>query len=655
MASPPDPADAALIYSGEMADDDSVTRRRTGRSTGTGPTLVVTEARTVPVIASPSQETFIPTHATGTPNPRRTEPDVRPHEEPEPVNHARAEGYTFGELIGKGGMGEVVAAQDERIGRGVAIKRMRSANPDAEQLTRFLREAKIQARLDHPAIVPVHELGTDEAGRPYFTMKRISGRTLADHMKEGASPQKLLRALIDVCLAIELAHSKSVVHRDLKPANIMLGDFGEVYVLDWGVARVLTEGTEQRKPVDDIDTLDDGTQTGAMLGTPGYMAPEMIKGEPALQPADVYALGAILFEVLSGQALHPRGTAALASTLQQPQVAPRRRTDKAIAPELDAICFAALSEEPLDRPSARAVAEKMQAYLDGDRDLERRRALAVEQLERARKSLAEGTAAGRSAAIQRAGRALALDPEWTEAADLVTALVTTPPETLPPELEASLEREERKLTTQRSRAAFTALVSLFAFWAVWPLLGVEHWSWLIGTYVALALHAFYVYRGIKTGKVNIWVGLASALVFCVLASRVAGLFVVTPVLMCGTLLGFTSSSLFTKHRWLAPVWATAAFLIPCALEWTGVMPTSWWIGLHEIGSRSSIFAWDGPTAAAAMVIGNIVLVTAVGFVGIKIQAAGRTAKRALAIQNWHMNQLVPAQRKPWATNPSDGA
>src|SRR5207249_603688 len=125
-----------------------------------------------------------------------------------------------------------VIAHDPRIGRDVALKRMRGAN-DGDLVERFLREAKIQGRLAHPAIVPVYELGRDDAKRPYFTMKRLAGKTLHELMHDRATAQqRLLRAFVEVSLAIEFAHEHGVIHRDLKPSNIMLGDFGEVYVLD---------------------------------------------------------------------------------------------------------------------------------------------------------------------------------------------------------------------------------------------------------------------------------------------------------------------------------------------------------------------------------------------------------------------------------------
>ncbi|HEX7703568.1 MAG TPA: serine/threonine-protein kinase, partial [Kofleriaceae bacterium] len=379
-------------------------------------------------------------------------------------------GYVLSELIGRGGMGEVVAAHDQRLEREVAIKRMRDAHPDQESIARFVREAKIQARLDHPAIVPVHELGSDEAGLPYFTMKRLVGVTLFDRMKEGGKIQPLLRAFIDVCFAVELAHTRNIVHRDLKPSNIMLGDYGDVYVLDWGVARVL--GTELASsplhlPLDSLPPSE--TAAGAVLGTPGYMAPEQMRGADVGPGADIYALGAILFEILAGESLHPPGNAAFASTLADQSVSPaERRPDREIAPELDRACIEALASDPAVRPTARALAERVQRYLDGDRDLEQRRHLVREHLAAAREALAAGD---RGEAIYRGGRALALDAESAEAAEIVMSLTVKPPEVLPREVEAELEGEEIKLDAQHAR---TGAVSYLLIWLLVPCLPLLH-------------------------------------------------------------------------------------------------------------------------------------------------------------------------------------
>jgi len=276
------------------------------------------------------------------------------------VMHAAPAGYTLGKLLGRGGMGEVVLANDQRIGRNVAIKRMRSADPTPDLIERFLREARIQARLDHPAIVPVHELGHDAEGRPYFTMKRLTGVTLQDVLAEGKlGDQKLLRAFVDVCLAIQFAHERGVIHRDLKPSNLMLGDYGDVYVLDWGVARVVDNKAEEES-THHVGTFDGETVAGSLLGTPGYMSPEQARGDEVTTATDIYALGSILFEILTHVTLHPRGPDAIASTLAGPQSPTTRAPERTIAPELDAICLAALANDPANRPSGRALADEVQ-------------------------------------------------------------------------------------------------------------------------------------------------------------------------------------------------------------------------------------------------------------------------------------------------------
>jgi len=618
-----------------MVDDDDggkPHRAPPGASTQPGDPLAQTQAGGT--AASPTQDTVVP---------RRPSSNA-------PLSLPPA-GYQVGELIGRGGMGEVLAAHDQRIGREVAIKRMRSVHPDSEQLARFLREARIQARLDHPAIVPVHELGTDEAGRPYFTMKRVSGRTLAQRIADGATQQLLLRAFVDVCLAVDLAHSRAVIHRDLKPANIMLGDYGEVYVLDWGVARVLTDTS--RAPSDHgIKTLDDGTQTGALLGTPGFMSPEQIKGLPATQPADVYALGAILFEILSGESLHPRGPSAIASTLSAPQVAPaRRRIDRAIPPELDATCFAALAEEPADRPTARQLADRVQAYLDGDRDVERRRTLAAEQLAFAHAALHEGAADARTTAIRRAGRALALDPESAEAAQLVTSLIVEPPKVLPPELAAELEVEDQKATKERTRAGAWGYASLFVFWAALPLLNVKAWHWVLAFYAVVGLLAGVMWHAGRTGRFNVGVGLVGNFLLALLWTRIAGIFLLTPILLCGVLMGLTTTSWLINRRWLVIVYTAAAFVVPALLEVAGIFETSWEVTDTAIISHSEMLMNGGVVGDVMLFLSNIMFVSIIGLVAIRMHSSAKDAKRKLHVQAWHLNHLLPSNPRPWATQP----
>jgi serine/threonine-protein kinase len=238
------------------------------------------------------------------------------------------ERYTIGDVIGEGGMGEVRLCKDARIGRDVAMKVVhRSRGSRSDMRTRFLREARVQGQLEHPAIVPVYDVDVLPDGALYFTMKRIRGVTLADVVellaaKDDAaqkeySRRRLLTAFSSVCLAVDFAHTRGVLHRDLKPENVMLGAYGEVYVLDWGVAKVdgdVEDAVESSAPdmIDDTKTL-----AGALVGTPGYMAPEQLEGKTVDRRADVYALGVVLFELLTYETLHPRAptNATLASTL----------------------------------------------------------------------------------------------------------------------------------------------------------------------------------------------------------------------------------------------------------------------------------------------------------------------------------------------------
>ncbi len=562
-------------------------------------------------------------------------------------------GYTQGEVLGRGGMGEVVLAHDQRIGRNVALKRMRDHAPSDDALTRFLREARIQARLEHPAIVPVYELGEASDGSPYFTMKRLAGVTLSELLARSALDLKgMLRALVDVCLAIEFAHTRSVVHRDLKPANIMLGDFGEVYVLDWGLARVLTvaaaaaaagataaplgdaEGTE-------IASLDGETQIGAVLGTPGYMPPEQIDSSQVGPPADVYALGAILFEILAGEPLHPR-TAAIANTVMQPTQSPVvRRPDRAIAPELEAACLAALSAEPMQRPSARELGHRIQRYLDGDRDLERRRTLAIESVVVAQAAVASGDAGQRATAMQAAGRALALDPESQDAAALVGTLMLEVPPELPRELREHLDAADVELNVRAASSTVYALLAILLFLPFLGWVGVKSWPMIaamIGTIVALAAFSYWM---VRTRRFNFVVFMFAFAVLMVLFSRLFGPFVLVP-----GMLGVSSAALiaqpdFEDRPWFPVVVALLAMLCPLALEALGVFGPSWTMRDDQLVIGSGALHLDGAGAMTMLILGNIALVVVNGVYAHTLAASRRIATRKLEIQAWHLRKLLP--------------
>jgi len=551
-------------------------------------------------------------------------------------------GYELGELLGRGGMGEVLLAHDVRIGREVAIKRMRNAEPEPEAEARFLREAKIQARLQHPAIVPVHELGRDADGRPYFTMKRLAGVTL--HELCGGPLQPLLRAFAEVCLAIEFAHEHGVIHRDLKPTNIMLGDFGEVYVLDWGVARVIDDDSANAS-VSDIAAGEGETQVGAVMGTPGYMAPEQALGYAMTPAIDIYALGCMLFEILTCEPLHPRGRGGAASAVAHPTEAPAaRRPDLAIPPELDAACVAALAEDPGDRPTARALAQRIQDYLDGDRDLERRRELAAAQVVRAREALASGDPARRAAAVHAAGRALALDPESTDAADLVAQLIVEPPRVLPSALEASLDAAERDANRVRARTAMVGFVAVLPFLAILPLVEVRSWPVLIGFFATMIGMAVISWRSYRRGAPIVAVSLITTFATILVASRLGGPLLLTPVMTCGIVLGLTAMPWLLARPWVVTAWVALAVSVPVVLEAVGLFAPTWWIEGDSIRIRSAMLhATNHAIETVALVAAHVVFISLAGSFARATSRDRRAAERRLHIQAWHLRQLLPSK------------
>ena len=230
--------------------------------------------------------------------------------------------YEILERVARGGMGTVYRAYDHRLERDVALKVMSPESADADAIARIQREARVIARLEHPGIVPVHDLGTLPDGRIYYTMKLVRGLSLEEHLRDPPSRDELLRIFSRICEAVAFAHAHDVVHRDLKPSNVMVGPFGEVLVMDWGVAKLVRkpvgtgrdDGPGGSAPVgkDDVEAARrvpvgdaGGTEPGRVLGTPGYMAPEQAAGLAGLvdERADIYALGVILSFMLDGEVL----------------------------------------------------------------------------------------------------------------------------------------------------------------------------------------------------------------------------------------------------------------------------------------------------------------------------------------------------------------
>ncbi len=289
--------------------------------------------------------------------------------------------YSLSRLHGEGGLGRVYVAHDNDLNRDVALKEIKpdqAAHPEAWR--RFLKEAQITGQLEHPHIVPVYEAARrTEDDQPFYTMRLVKGQTLREtatdyhrRRKEGKVDPlelpRLLQTFVSVCQAIGYAHSRGVIHRDLKPDNVVVGGFGEVVVLDWGLAKMVDKPEEDAAPVavtDDAQTA--ATLAGRTLGAPAYMAPEQAEGRTDLFDArtDIYGLGAVLFEILTGSPPHDgNDTAEVLRQIIHGDTPRVRRRAPGVPAALDAICAEAMAKDRHERyAKASDVADDVQRYL----------------------------------------------------------------------------------------------------------------------------------------------------------------------------------------------------------------------------------------------------------------------------------------------------
>jgi serine/threonine protein kinase len=301
------------------------------------------------------------------------------------ASHLGGHRFRVLQTFAQGGLGEVFLAIDSELDRQVALKELRAYHAhDPVSQSRFLREARVTGRLEHPGIVPVYGLGRYPDGRPFYAMRFIEGETLEQAIERFHEPgntmrqpgertlafHRLLRSLIDACNAVAYAHSRGVVHRDLKPENIMLGRFGETLVVDWGIAKSLGDPVDQSVEPSSISLPADElslTRPGSAIGTPQYMSPEQAAGDLSrVEPAsDVYSLGATLYCLLVGHGPFPSGDVADVLQRVRHGVFPApRRLRRSIDPMLETICLKAMSLRSEDRhASALALAGEIEAWL----------------------------------------------------------------------------------------------------------------------------------------------------------------------------------------------------------------------------------------------------------------------------------------------------
>ena len=603
-------------------------------------------------------------------------PEVDPA--PAPLTEASFDArYEDRALLGEGGMGQVRLCKDHRIGREIAVKVIKNGaeGSRSDARVRFEREARVQGQLEHPSVVPVYDLGIRPDGSAFFTMKRVRGETVEEVLEKlrNGDPdalakhtrRRMLGAFVSLCLAVAFAHSRRVLHRDLKPGTIMLGAYGELYILDWGLAKVLG-APDASVPAAADEPLVEGpvsqrhrTVQGSMMGTPGYMSPEQIRGEiDALdERSDVFSLGAILFEMLTFEPLFGRPgdgvTAILAATLKGADArASVRAPDHAVPPELDAICVRATAKEPAERfASARELSEAIERFLEGDRDLEQRRAMAQRHTEQAEAFFAEAERGGEGAAhaqeeaLREASAALALDPGHRGAIGLMVRLLLDAPLDLPPEARAELE--ERTPIADTSRQGSALAYGLFTGFApVLLFMGVRDYG-VFALTLALAVGAFAVTLASRRHPWSANIGrviYVLSTLFIGFSSAYMGPFILVPSMAAANTLAFVVFGERRDRAFFVTVGALA-LVVPVLLEVTGLCPSSYLFSDAGMTVVPQAARFPRVPTLVFLFIVNLTMVLTPALLIARVRDALARNEERLFAYAWRLRQLLPLEAR----------
>jgi serine/threonine protein kinase len=274
--------------------------------------------------------------------------------------------YSNFHKIASGGMKDIFSVDDNHGDRKLAIAKLHE-DSGSENYETFLREARLTARLDHPNIIKIHDIGLNEENAPYFTMDLKSGSTLAVALQESLSLHELLVVFLKICDAISYAHSQGVIHLDLKPDNIQIGEYGEVLVCDWGLGKIIDDNKFSDDNTTGSYVLNDVTLHGHIKGTPGFMAPEQIEGNPKTATTDIFSLGALLYNILSKQKPYSGSVDEILkhTTCSAPQL-PSKVSDRYIPQSLEAVVMKAMAISPGERyQTVQELSQEIRSYLSG--------------------------------------------------------------------------------------------------------------------------------------------------------------------------------------------------------------------------------------------------------------------------------------------------